>query len=343
MKIVKVARHCCVRVAKEALPLIDRGHDVHVIANRLPHFGGRFGSVQIYQNLTQLENAIMAHPDTDVFHCHNEPSWFVTVVKQVTQKPVVLDVHDSMLIRVAPDDESQTRISVDERNNMQLADGLVFVSRPQARVCRKEFHLDQPYTVLPSYVPREFYRVDSWHWLGGLVYEGRLDLPEEIGKDELPFFKYCEFTKLAEELYKRGVVFNLYTPGGGNPIQKRYGETAVWKGSYEYTKLIRQVGRHDWGLVGNVDEHLAWKYAMPNKLFEYMAAGVPIVAMNALETKRFVEKNGIGIGVDSVDELIERWDEHHRLRKTLLTTRYNWCMDNHIHQVEGLYGKITGQ
>lgn len=341
MKIVKVARHGCVRVAKEAMPLLDRGYDVHIISNKLPMFGEFFKSSTIYQNTAQLEDAIKLHGDADVFHCHNEPSWFVTVVKQVLPHvPVVLDVHDSMLIRVEPDDESQVRISVDERNNLKLSDAHVFVSNGMSLTCREEFHLDQPCIVLPSYVPRSLYRFDSWQWLGGLVYEGRIDLPEEIEKEEMPFFKYCEYTALSKALSNAGIKFNLYTPRSDERIQKHYGDNAIWQGSYPFDQLIRKLGRHDWGLVGNIDYHPAWQYAMPNKLFEYMAAGIPIVALNAKAAGEFVEDLGIGMSVETVDDIRRRWDERDKCRKTLIECRYDWCMDEHIYKLEDLYDNI---
>jgi len=325
-----------------AIPLIDKGYEVHCIANRIPAYADRYRSLMIFQTQDQLFKAIKLHENTDVFHCHNEPSWFVTAVKSIRPRAkTVLDAHDSMLIRVAPEDETQDRISIDERNNFQLADGMVFASQAMADICRKEYGLDQPHAVVPSYVPEEFYRLDSWKWIGGIVYEGRVDFPDEIkeGK-ELPFFSYAEYTGLAKALHEKTIPFYLYTPRNKD-VQETYGDTAIWKGSYEYGKLIRQIGRHQFGLVGNLDEHLAWKHAMPNKLFEYLAAGLPVIAINADSAGAFIEEHGFGMNVKTVDEIVDRWTEHRKCRANVAKHRLDWSMERHIDKVEKVYKELV--
>ena len=70
------------------------------------------------------------------------------------------------------------------------------------------------------------------------------------------------------------------------------------------------------GLVGNLDVTSEWKVAFPNKLFEYIAAGVPVVAINADECADFITEYGFGIVVKDLYELAERWEEHTEIRKT---------------------------
>lgn len=339
MKIVKIARHCCIRVQKMALPLLERGHEVHVITHKYPSFGEKYRSVMLYENLDQLYESIKLHKDADVFHAHNEPSWFVTAVKNVIDKPVVLDVHDSMLVRVRKSDTKHVRISVDERNNFQLADGLVFPSSPMEKLCKGEFGITVPSITLPPYVPKTFYRLDSWKWMGGITYEGRVDLPKELSK-EMEFFSYCDYTELAGKLKEAGIPFHLYTPRKDDAIKKHYEGAALWRGAYPYDTLMRQLGRHDWGLCGNIGKHMAWEYAMPNKLFEYIAAGIPVIALNAPLAGKFLEKEKIGISVKSVDEIKARWSEHRECRRNIALKRFNWCMENHIGNLEELYKRV---
>jgi len=42
-------------------------------------------------------------------------------------------------------------------------------------------------------------------------------------------------------------------------------------------------------------------YALPNKIFEYMAAGLPVLAANFPEARKMVEENGIGLCFDPYD------------------------------------------
>ena len=120
-KIVFIANHCCMRVHKMAIVLMNAGYDLHLITNKLTQFSEHYSSVLVYQNANQMRQAIAMHPDAWLFHAHNEPSWFVTAVKEIfPTMPVVLDVHDSMLLRRTPeqveaaDDPAVFRYSADE-------------------------------------------------------------------------------------------------------------------------------------------------------------------------------------------------------------------------------------
>lgn len=344
MKIVKIANHCCIRVQKEALPLLEKGHNVHLITHKIPRFGDYYKTISVVTTPAQLYRSIMLHGDADVFHVHNEPSWYVTVVKELfPDKPVVLDVHDTILGRVWPENTEAVRISVDERNNFILADAHVFVSESMRKVCQTDFGLEQPYCVLPSYVPERFNCIDAWRWLGGVTYEGRIDLPEKVERNkDLKFFEYCDYTEMAIAMTNAGITLSFYSPQADpQKVIDHYGGTAIYKGQYLYEQMIRHVARHDWGLVGNLGIHPAWQIALPNKLFEYMAAGVPVVVFNAAECADFVKEHGVGIVVEDPEELKERWGEKRKCRENVIKKRRGFTMENHIHKVEALYNELV--
>ena len=345
MKIVMLSRHGCMRVMKMALPLIARGHEVHLITNKVTQFSEAFSTVSVYQDVDQLYSAIKLHKDADVFHGHNEPSWFVTAVKdQFFDKPVVLDLHDSHLLRrtheECSNDPDLFRVAIDERNNIQLADALVYASASMKKIVGAEFKPDVPDIVLPSYVPLRFYRVDFTRWWGGLVYEGRIDMPEELPK-EWDFFQYANYLDFAKKCREIGIDFHVYTPRQNEKLRKLYNEHCYLHAPEGFGRLIKMLGQHDWGLVGNLKPYEEWRNALPNKLFEYMAACVPVVSINARESSEFIEKYEVGINVNSVEELAERWKEHRECRKNVIKHRMSFAMENHIHELEGLYEEIV--
>ena len=338
------------RVFKQAIPLIERGHEVHLITNKVSQGSNRCASVHVYEDTDQLYAAIKSFGDTaDVFHCHNEPSWFVTMIKDVNQNtPVVLDIHDSHLLRktTEEDDKEQQdnpesfRIGIDERNNFQLADGLIYVCEPMKRIVGGEFDLHQPSIVLPSYVPKGFYRIDFDRWVGGLVYEGRIDVPDELPKKWASFFHYSDYLDMGRKCKEIGMDFHIYTPRENEEIRRRYAEVSILHEPQKYERLIKVLGGHDWGLVGNIRHHTQWKNALPNKLFEYLAACVPVVSINAEESSRLIDEYGVGITVQSPEELASRWSEHRACRKNVIKHRFSFAMDNHIHKVEELYKQV---
>jgi len=331
-----------------ALPLIESGkHDVHLLAAKHTSFAECYCSFGHWFEAGNLNQLIKLHAkDTDIFHCHNEPSWFVTMIKENCDVPVILDVHDSFLARCRPEDKGKQlsngtypiRISVEERNNFQLADGLVFPGHYFAELICKEFGLAQPSIVLESFVPRRLFRYSLQDWFGGLVYQGKIQL-ETNGRISNGF-KYCDYNELATKCKELGIPFHVYGGRDDEKFMNVYSETAIPHEPVVYDVLLRNIARHDWGLVGNIFPSFEWDNAMPNKLFEYMSAGVPVVAINAKESEEFVVKHGVGISVKSIEELKERWDEHKEIRRNLIKKRVEFSMEKNIHKLEELYSKL---
>ena len=347
MKIVNVSHHSCIRVHKQAMALLNKGHQVHLLANKWVEYSSIYHTFGHWLDLAQLHNLIKLHaPTTDVFHCHNEPSWFVTLIKETCDVPVVLDVHDSFSQRITDTEVDQAydkdgtelvRITSEERNNFQLADALVFPGETFGENIRNEFALEQPYLILPSYLPRHLYRYNIQDWLGGLVYEGKVQLNTE---GRLSYgFRYCDYLDLAKECQRVGVDFHLYARDDEEFI-KSYQDYAFIHKPVQFSGLMKEIARHDWGLVGNISLTPEWDIAFPNKLFEYIAAGVPIAAINADECARFVSKTGVGIVVGSIEELAGRWSEHRDCRERLIKSRGKWSMDANIDKLEDFYRGI---
>lgn len=352
VNIVKLAYHACIRVQKEALPLIERGHKVYLISWKIPTFVENYRTYTQVFDLHQFLEAIKIYSKVaDIFHVHNEPSWFVSAVKEISDVPVVLDVHDSFLARSTPEEEGKrieegkelSRIQTEERNNFQLADALIFPGEEFKQVVCNEFNLTQPSIVLPSYLPETLYLYETKEWMGGLIYQGRVDFEEELNKDHRGHgFMYCDYTDLAKKCKELDIDFHIQTVRKDEPFLKVYNDIAYLHEPVGMDKLLKRISRHDWGLLGNVHPSAEWDVAMPNKLFEYLAAGVPVVAINARACSEFIKKYNVGIVIDSLEELKNRWKEHTVFRKNVFKVRQQFAMDNHIHKVEELYAKLLG-
>lgn len=350
MKIAMISGHACVRVQKMAFPLVGKGHEVYLVAKGIPWGYQNYKGFMYVEGRNHYLSAIELLKDkVDIFHCHNEPSWFVSAVKEITNKPVILDIHDSYLSRSTPEQvdklreegKNASRIYVEERNNFQLADGLVFPGEDFGSLVKGEFKLSQPSIVLPSYVPRMLYQYNGVPWMGGILYEGKVNLRSEIDRLGRNFgFDYCIYEDLAKELHEKGVDFHLYATRKDPKFMEVFKDISFVHSPYDIEELLLRITAHDWGLVGNIFPTEEWKIAYPNKMFEYIASQVPIVCMNADSCSKFIEEHRIGITVSSVDELCQRWREHEECRALLIRKRGQWAMENNIGMLEELYGRF---
>src|SRR5688572_30070623 len=103
-KILSVSGHGCIRATKMNLPLIHKGHEVHLAAKKLVPYAVNYKTNAIGQDFNQMREVFKLYePHVDFCHAHNEPSWYVTLWKEVSDKPIILDVHDSCLARLTPE------------------------------------------------------------------------------------------------------------------------------------------------------------------------------------------------------------------------------------------------
>ncbi len=95
--------------------------------------------------------------------------------------------------------------------------------------------------------------------------------------------------------------------GGGDVIEqlkslvKKHSlqETVTFFNKMPYDDLLKYTEASDIGLTLDKDTNLNYKYSLPNKLFDYINSGTPILATPLPEIKKIIELYDIGLFVDS--------------------------------------------
>jgi glycosyltransferase involved in cell wall biosynthesis len=73
--------------------------------------------------------------------------------------------------------------------------------------------------------------------------------------------------------------------------------TVPWETLIRYTKVA------DAGMCLEKDTNLNYRYSLPNKLFNYIAAGIPVIASDLPETGKIIREYNIGVIIDRVTPL----------------------------------------
>lgn len=156
----------------------------------------------------------------------------------------------------------------------------------------------------------------------------------------------AEVLVAAQALEKAGVSFHLDLVGDGREYDhfRAYadqlglsGDTVTFHGRLPHEAAIRVVAQAHVGLVPHHATE-AWNTTIPNKLFDYMAAGLAVVSSDAVPAARVTSDTGAGLIFRSGDghhlaEVLQRyldlsfWEACRRAGQEAIRSKYNWELD----------------
>ena len=117
-----------------------------------------------------------------------------------------------------------------------------------------------------------------------------------------------------------------------------------YEGSVSGEKLILEMTKYDCGLAvyNSVDSNrLLLEGASPNKLYEYISAGIPVVTAGINSLKEFVEQYRVGVGLDFSGDIRNQLEEACRVHiDSDFLTRNNLTMKSHGRELATFYERV---
>jgi glycosyltransferase involved in cell wall biosynthesis len=284
----------------------------------------------------------------DVIHSHNLPDRLTVIAGQLGdgRTPVIHDAHDMQSLRRTPYEdgfpEPADPLSL-EREAVEGSAALVTVSPemleemaaryrvPAVSPCFANYALERDLPMdLPP--PRRRRRGPL-----RLVYQGTLSTNGG----------HYDLRDLFAAIVREGVSLDVY-PARPAPEYTRLARGLVGlrvHRTLEPARLLQELPRYDFGWAGFNDglnrAHL--DTALPNKVYEYVGCGLPVLTLGHRALTRLVREEGIGVSLTTLDGLAARLAELDvpELRARVADARSRLTVEANVDRVADLYAEVA--
>lgn len=316
------------RVFKECKTLVNNGYEVELIATAfdktLPkeeviegftiHRLGVGGFKLLPYNLFLFWiQIIFKYNKSRIFHCNDlyalPPAYFLKIFNRDIK--IVYDCHEH---------ETEAQIyngkkilkwlaQIFERLMIYSADEIICVSESIANDYVNIYDIEKPKLVLnsPSYI--NFKKENLFREELGIPKEKEIFLFQ--GK-YMPGRGIDNLVEVFEELEEKNkdivLVFLVYGEGVEELRDRiKNNKNMYWHEKVPVSNYMKYVSSADWGIYLMENTCKNNDYALPNKVFDYVLGGLPVVVSNLTEIGNFVRSNKLGYVVDSnnKEEVVE--------------------------------------
>lgn len=310
------------RVWKQATSIKKMGYDVEIITPHHKTYTRTMQKIKIHcieksklPGITALNLIIKTLKGKyDILHCHEfNPLLYTIILKKLTNSKIIWDCHEDYPSLIS------TKINgnglVKENKNLgslinlliKLAirnvDTVLTITPPLVKRYRKY----KKTLILPNFPPSNLFNKNlknddikrRYANKQVLIYQGGIKRGRGMGlilssldivKREIPDLV---FVVLGGEIEKTG---------WSNESEKflvDHNDSIITTGWVDYDKMAPYLAQADLGIIMNRPTHYNNRIGLPNKLFEYLACGLPVISSNLPEIKKIIERNECGIILDS--------------------------------------------
>jgi glycosyltransferase involved in cell wall biosynthesis len=279
----------------------------------------------------------------DVIHSHNLPDSLSVLALELTEGriPVVHDVHDLQSLRRTPYEdgfpEPENPLEL-ERSAVEGCAALVTVSHEllaeiDARHDVRGSRLVFPNYALASDLPESVAPERPREGRPRLVYQGTLSTNGG----------HYDLRGLFAAIGGQGVELHVY------PARRVDGYDALpgvhLHDTLTPSALLQALPSYDLGWAGfNAELNSAHlDTALPNKAFEYLGCGLPVLTLRHRALSRFLEERGLGVSLEAAEDLsrvLEAVDLP-ELRRRVASARFEFTFESRIGDLLDLYEAVA--
>ena len=287
-----------------------------------------------------------------VWHCHDLNTLAVGV-RCKRKRPgtrLVYDSHELATERSRMSQRARRRAGREERRGLRHVDEGIWTTRTRAEYIVRRYGI--PFPTLIHNVPEMLEVEQGWdlHERLGISADQRILLYQGSIQEFRGIEESIEAVTLLERCVLVIIGYGYHRPTLEDEVHRRGLDDRVrFFGPIPNDELLYYTASADVGLCVIRGQSLSYRWSMPNKLFEYMMAGIPVVASDFEEMGRVVREEGVGTVCDpddpqsiaaAVRAIIDDPDAEARFRAAtrVAITRYNW--DHEEQKLLALYRRL---
>lgn len=286
----------------------------------------------------------------DVFHSHDLNTLYVgAMCKRRTGAALVYDSHELATERNRMGYWWKQWATWNERRWLPHADAIIVASPSWTSWLREKYRgVDQPIVELINVPPPMEVRPRDLRAELGIADSARILLYQGSIQENRGIEQGIEATLQLDDAVMVVVGYGYHRPTLEKMVRDRGLEDRVkFFGPIPNHELVDWTAGADIGLANIINSSISYYTSLPNKLFEYMMAGVAIIGSDSPEIGRIVKETGVGEVCDPADP-----DAIAAAARTILTdpapyraatvaaaARYNWAVEEK--KLIDLYESLT--
>jgi glycosyltransferase involved in cell wall biosynthesis len=285
-----------------------------------------------------------------IIHSHNAPDFLtVSAINAVDDIPIIHDTHDALTMRkmgyYAGDDEDKIQeYAEEEMIANKESNGRLYVTEGVGDYIRKRYRIDpEPELVFHNYVSRDLIPVELDEKLSSKDGETHIAYAGTI-TSKIEGHHY-DLREIFREIARNRLHIHIYASREDEEYRQLADESRFihYHGHLDQRVLLQELTKYDFGWAGFNDvmnkEHL--DVALPNKAFEYIACGLPVLTLPHKTLSEFVEEHKVGLVINSFDDVKDQLWESNKIKEIVIKKRYEFTIENNINQLIQTWGLST--
>lgn len=310
--------------------------------------------IKVPENKVRSElKRILRSLNADIIHSHNAPDFLtVAAIESGINTPIIHDVHELLTLHKTgyhtfDNEKLIKKYAFEEKVAIECSDARVYVSDGVRDYVHQKYDVDEEYEmVFYNYIsqkvlPRRFKPILSTKEIH-IVYVGTIT--------SKVYGSHYDLREMFLEIARNKMHIHIYPVRDDEAYIKLSKENPYihYHKRLPRTTLLKEISKYHFGWAAFYDglnkEHL--KMAFPNKILDYVGAGLPVITFNQHETiARFIRRHKLGITLSDISELdklkkVVKDGTLNEIRRRAKKLRYEFTVERKIPSLLEFYSKV---